>query len=219
MKVVTARQMGQMDRRTVEEGYCSSLDLMGRAAQALYEEITLWMEEKEGERILLLAGSGNNGGDAYALATLLYPRYEVALLEMGGVEKSPDCTYYYEKCKELGIPFVKEAQGFPLVADGVFGTGFRGELPQEVRAVFEAITVPVAAIDLPSGMDADSGLLAKGTLKPELTVTFAYPKPCHLFADCGKVRVKDIGIPKKYEQEIRRELLTPKAPRQYTKTT
>lgn len=212
MKIVTPAEMRAMDLQTVEEGYCTSLQLMQRAAEALYEEITRWMEEKGEERVLLVAGAGNNGGDAYALACLLYPRYQPALMAVGGEERSPDCTYYYEKCKALGIPFVTEPAGYPLVVEGVFGTGFRGELPREVQAVFEKITVPVAAIDLPAGMNGESGVCSPKTLKPELTVTFAYPKPCHFLADCGKVVVKDIGIPKKYAQGIKRESLVPHLP-------
>ena len=213
MKIVTPAQMKGMDQRTVEEGSFTSLQLMQNAAEALYEEITRWMEQKGAEKILLLAGLGNNGGDAYALACLLHPVYQPAILPVGEGERSPDCEYYYQKCKERGIPFVEDPAGYPLVAEGVFGTGFRGELPQEVQALFEKITVPVAAIDLPGGMNGVSGVAAKGTLKAELTVTFAYPKPCHLFADCGRVVVKDIGIPASYGAEITRAELRPQLPK------
>lgn len=209
MKIVTPAQMKKMDLRTVEEGYFTSLRLMQNAAEALYEEITCWMEQKGADRILLLAGTGNNGGDAYALACLLYPVYQPAILPVGEGERSPDCEYYYQKCKKLGIPFVSDPADYPLVAEGVFGTGFHGELPGEVKKVFEKIHVPVAAIDLPGGMNGESGVSAEGALKPELTVTFAYPKPCHLLADCGKVVVKDIGIPPKYADTIDRETLRP----------
>ncbi len=209
MKIVTPKEMKKMDLRTVEEGVFSSLRLMQNAAEALYAEITCWMEQKGAEKILLLAGLGNNGGDAYALALMLHPVYQPAILQVGEGERSPDCEYYYQKCKEAGIPFVESPEDYPLVVEGVFGTGFHGELPQEVRGVFDQIHVPVAAIDLPGGMNGESGVAAMGTLKPELTVTFAYPKPCHLLADCGKVVVKDIGIPKGYAKDIKRETLKP----------
>ncbi len=202
MKIVTPAQMKGMDRRAVEEGLFSSLQLMQNAALALYREITSWMEEQGADKVLLLAGPGNNGGDAYALACLLYPAYHPAVMPLGEGARSPDCEYYYQKCLELGIPFETDPGGYPLVVDGVFGTGFHGQLPPSVQAVFEKIQAPVAAIDLPSGMNGENGLCAKGTLKPFLTVTFAFHKPCHLLADCGEVVLADIGIPKNYAKEI-----------------
>ncbi|MBQ7090688.1 MAG: NAD(P)H-hydrate dehydratase, partial [Clostridia bacterium] len=96
--------------------------------------------------------------------------------------------------------------------DGVFGTGFRGELPASVAELFQKIDTPVVAIDLPSGMDGNSGACSYGTMKPILTVTFAYQKPCHLFADCGRVVLADIGIPKAYGEGLHRSLLKPSLP-------
>lgn len=212
MKIVTPEQMKAMDLRTVQEGVFTSLRLMQNAAEALYREVTLYMQEHGFQKILLLAGPGNNGGDAYALACLLYPVYQPAVLPVGGEERSPDCAYYYQKAKELGVPFVTEPTGYPLVVDGVFGTGFHGELPAEVQALFAKIQVPVVAIDLPSGMNGNSGVCSAGTLQPELTVTFAFKKPCHLLANCGRVVLADIGIPKRYADEVVCSELTPVLP-------
>ena len=212
MKIVTPHHMKMMDLRTVEEGLFSSLRLMQNAAEALYKEVSACMEEQGLDRVLLIAGPGNNGGDTYALALLLHPLYHPAILPVGGEKRSPDCAYYYEKCKAAGIPFVSDPAGYPLVVDGVFGTGFHGALPDEVRRVFEKVTAPVVAIDLPSGMNGGSGVCAPGTLKPILTVTFAFKKPCHLFADCGKVVLADIGIPQGYADDIELQELTPVLP-------
>ncbi|MBQ7095202.1 MAG: NAD(P)H-hydrate epimerase [Clostridia bacterium] len=207
MKILLPQEMKRMDQRTVEEGVLSSLELMQNAAEALYKEVEALMNQQGYERVLLLAGNGNNGGDAYALACLLYPQYAPAILRVGEGEMSPDCRHYYDKAKELGIPFVKDPEGYPLVVEGVFGTGFHGALPQDVKALFDRIDAPVVAIDLPGGMDGASGIPAEGTLKPVLTVTFAYKKPCHLFSDCGKVVVADIGIPKSYADDMMLEEL------------
>ncbi len=213
MKIVSPAQMSQMDRRAVEEGLFSSLRLMQNAAEALYTEVSCYMEEQGIDRVLLLAGPGNNGGDAYALALLLHPLYHPAILALGGERRSPDCAYYYEKCKAAGIPFVTDPTDYPLVVDGVFGTGFHGSLSDEVRQVFEKIIVPVIAIDLPSGMNGASGVASLGTLCPVCTVTFAFKKPCHLLADCGEVILKDIGIPQSYGAEIALQELAPRLPR------
>lgn len=212
MKFVSPAQMKEMDLRTVREGVCSSIRLMQNAAEALYREVTALMEEKGYARVVLLAGRGNNGGDAYALACLLHPVYQPAVLEVGEGERSPDCEYYYQKCLELGVPFVEDPAGFPLVVEGVFGTGFHGELPQAAREIFSRVNAPVVAIDLPGGMNGATGICAEGTLKPVLTVTFAYYKPCHLFADCGRVVLADIGIPSAYGEGLNRSLLQPSLP-------
>ncbi len=212
MKVVTPGEMKKMDLRTAEEGLFSSLALMQNAAEALYKEVTALMERRGHDRVLLLAGPGNNGGDAYALACLLYPNYQPSLLAVGGEERSPDCAYYYNKCKELGIPFVTDPAGFPLVVDGIFGTGFHGALSPEVRSLLESIAAPALAIDIPSGMDGMSGVCSPGTLHPVKTVTFAFYKPCHLLADCGEVVLADIGIPQSYAERVTRSTLTPVLP-------
>lgn len=212
MKIVTPAEMKEMDRRTVEEGIFSSLRLMENAAEALYRAVTALMEERGLDRVLLLAGPGNNGGDAYALACLLYPDYHPAVLPLGGEKRSPDCTYFYERCRALGVPFVREPSGYPLVVDGIYGTGFRGSLPEEVREVLSRITAPVLAIDLPSGMNGDSGFCSPGTLHPEVTVTFAFKKPCHLLEDCGRVVLADIGIPAGYADAVDRRELEPVLP-------
>lgn len=200
-----------MDQRAVEEGLFSSLRLMQNAAEALYRSVSALMDERGYSRVLLLAGGGNNGGDAYALACLLHSSYQPAILQVDP-PKSPDCIYYAKRCKELGIPIVSDPQGFDLAVDGVFGTGFRGELPSKVQELFGKIDAPIVAIDLPSGMDGNSGQCSKGTLKPILTVTFAFKKPCHLLADCGKVELADIGIPQSYADAISLQELTPVLP-------
>ncbi len=213
MKIVTPDQMKKMDQRTVEEGLFTSLRLMRNAAEALYKEVASLMEEQGLDRVLLLAGPGNNGGDAYALALLLHPLFHPAILPVGGEKRSADCAYYYEKCAEAGIPFAADPAGYPLVVDGVFGTGFHGDLPAEVRAVFGRVEAPVVAIDLPSGMNGATGVCSPGTLKPILTVTFAFKKPCHLFADCGRVVLAEIGIPQSYAEDVFLQELTPVLPK------
>ncbi len=207
--VVHPLDMRRIDEMVVEEGYYTSLELMQNAAEALYEEVAAELDRCGISKVLLLAGFGNNGGDAYALALLLQKYYQPAILPVGEGKRSPDCEYYYQKCREVGIPFVESHEGYPLVIDGVFGNGFKGNLPGAVQVLFSKIRVPVIAIDVPSGMEAKSGRCSPYTLKPEMTVTFAMLKPCHLLADCGKVVLKDIGIPKKFYEDARYTTLEP----------
>ena len=108
---------------------------------------------------------------------VVFTQAEAATVAWGS--KGEQVRLVQEKLKQYGY--------FKGTVDGVFGTGFHGALPIEIQTLLEKIHVPVVAIDLPSGMDGMSGVCAPGTLKPVRTVTFAYQKPCHLLADCGKV--------------------------------
>ncbi len=214
MKIVTAAQMNAMDHRAVEEGICSARALMQHAAEALFQAVSEKMDQQGIDRVLLLAGSGNNGGDAYALALLLAEKgYRPALLQVGAPPSSEEARFFCEQCRAEQIPFEACAADFPLVVDGVFGTGFHGQLPPAVRALFETVRAPVIAIDLPSGMEADSGAAAPGTMTPCMTVTFAFKKPCHFLADCGQVVLADIGIPADYAARVSCRELQPVLPR------
>ena len=94
MKIAMPGQMKEMDQRTVKEGYFTSLELMENAAQALYRVVSAIMEERGITRVVLLAGTGNNGGDAYALACLLDSVYQPSIIAVGSGERTPDCMYY-----------------------------------------------------------------------------------------------------------------------------
>ena len=90
-------------------------------------------------------------------------------------------------------------KGADLILDGVYGTGFHGALrPAGLAAARWMNEAPgrVLALDLPSGLEADSGNAAEGAVQAELTVTFHAAKPCHRLAaaQCGRVEVADIGI-------------------------
>ena len=90
-------------------------------------------------------------------------------------------------------------QSADLILDGVYGTGFHGTLrPEGLAAARRMNDAPgkVLALDLPSGLEADSGTAAEGAVQADLTVTFHAAKPCHRLAaaQCGRVEVADIGI-------------------------
>lgn len=210
MKVLTARGMRLLEAAAVEEG----LDyrrLMENAGSAAARRIRT-LDGLTGRTAVVLCGSGNNGGDGFVVARKLAEEsFAVTAVLLCGQPKSAQAREMYSRMEGLGVsvlnletePYmvasaVREAQ---LVVDAVYGIGFHGDLPDYMRPLFrqvnaaEAITI---AIDVPSGMDCDTGLCDPDTLVADRTITFTAMKPGLLSAKssavCGTVEVVGIGI-------------------------
>lgn len=146
-----------------------------------------------GTRVVVLAGPGNNGGDAYVVASVLARRgADVSLVPFG--EPGSEPARHHAR-RAAGVS--RRVGGTPdLVIDGVFGAGSRPGAPPEVARWNDVGAI--MALDLPSGLAADSGEAGEGTIRADLTVAFHTLKPGHLLGDgpdhCGRVRVVDIGL-------------------------
>ena len=169
-----------------------------------------------GRSILLLAGKGNNGGDAFAAARLLASRgakismYVLASkAEIGG-----DAAINLNRLEKAGLQVSEVLEGRQLghfkdalaasdmVIDGIFGTGFKGKPEGYAKAVIEAVNLagkPVISIDIPSGVNGETGEVPGVCIKAEATVAFCLPKiGLAVHPGCeyaGKLIVADIGIP------------------------
>lgn len=197
--VVTVRTMRESDAHTIEQ-YVPSQELMYRAAMGVYRAVQ-WRGT-----IAILTGSGNNGGDGYALACIL-------------ADKGIECTVFRvsEKCSEDGkhyhnlalskgveiVPFTNgtDLKGFDILVDCMLGTGFSGGPIQgmfrtAIKAVNNAKSY-VVSVDINSGMNGDSGH-AELAVKSDLTVTIGYLKSGLFLGDSiwyvNKLAVADIGI-------------------------
>lgn len=210
--------MANIDRKTIEEIGIPSLVLMENAARALLRVV---LEEfPEAEKILVVAGKGNNGGDGLALARMLHliGKKVDFVLPLG--DPKGDADYQLSVLRKLGLkPLEGEADfgSYDLVVDAIFGTGFSPPVKGKAGQVIEKINREakrVLAVDVPSGLSADSGRVYEPSVKADVTVTFQFPKVCHLLFPssklCGKVMVADISIPNYLAQEIKRELIDPK---------
>lgn len=171
--------------------------LMGRAAYglatAIATELKLRTGGVAGRRICAVVGSGDNGGDALWAATFLRRRGAAA----DAVLLNP------EKAHAKGLAAFRRAGGrvvsgisaaTDLVIDGVVGISGRGPLRANAAAVFEANTAPVVAVDLPSGLDVQTGAADGPHVHAVLTVTFGALKPVHALGECGRVELVDIGL-------------------------
>lgn len=208
-ELLTAAQMRAIEQAAIQSGEVTGLELMERAGtgvvEAIFEE---WpaLANAPG-RAVVLCGPGNNGGDGFVVARLLVARgWAVEVFLYGDAEKlPPDARVNYERWCEVGLvePLTDEASfQADILVDALFGTGLTRPFV-DLPAVREALNdgqVPVVAVDLPSGLCADSGrsLGAAPSLRADLSVTFHRMKLGHVLGDgpdlCGKTVIKDIGL-------------------------
>lgn len=231
MLVVTAQEMRELDRKTIEEVGISGLMLMENAGRQVAERAARMLEERGGRVVAILAGKGNNGGDGLVAARHLFNKgYEVRvclLVDPGHVTGDARVNLeiwrrmgqeVYQADGANGAQRVKVALlGTDVVVDAIYGTGFRGRPPAEVGRIMEVVNrsgKPVVAVDVPSGVEASSGRVAGPAIRAACTVTFGLPKlglyllPGARYA--GEIHVADISIPRSVvtAASIRRHVLT-----------
>lgn len=214
MEILTAEEMGAADRRSVEAGV-RVWTLMQHAGEAVAR---FCLRRFAGDGlVVVLAGKGNNGGDGMVAAVRLAEagrKVRVALLGKADEVKG-DAAEALRSVRALaGVELLEIAdegalrgalEGAALVVDAVVGTGFKPPLRGLAAAageLLEGVDVPVVAVDLPSGWDADSvEMTPKGAFRADAVVTFAAPKLAHVFGSLtsgkvfGPVVVAGIGTP------------------------
>jgi hydroxyethylthiazole kinase-like uncharacterized protein yjeF len=174
--------------------------LMARAAYglatAIIGELIARTGGVAGRRVCAVVGSGDNGGDALWAATFLRRRGVAA----DAILLKPDRTH------QKGLAAFRQAGGrivdsvaatTDLVIDGVVGISGSGPLRPDAAKVFEAVdatAIPVVAVDIPSGIDGATGAITGPAVHAAMTVTFGGLKPAHALADCGRVKLIDIGL-------------------------
>ncbi len=214
MKILTAEQMRNIDRRATERFGIPSIVLMENAAVAVVDALAA--HYPDADRVAVLCGPGQNGGDGFAIARHLENRGVVPVVVIIGdrARYSGDALINLQICERLGLPIydIREidevdealvhASDADVVIDAIFGTGLNrapeGIFADVIRAISE-LRLPVISVDLPSGANASSSQPFEPCIQAEYTVTFAAPKHCHVFepaaAYCGEVAVADIAIP------------------------
>jgi NAD(P)H-hydrate epimerase len=209
-------QARRLDRRAVDEYGLLGVQLMENAGRNVADRLgTLGIAGP----IAICCGKGNNGGDGFVVARHLDLRgHEVRVLLFADPAKlSGDAALNYEVIRRSGVPIVRPAaaevpsrlRSCAWIVDALLGTGATGEVRSPLDAVIEAINasgVPVLAIDLPSGLDCDTGQAAQHTVWATQTCTFVAAKPGFSVVGAerytGQVHVVDIGAPRKLVDEI-----------------
>lgn len=217
MKVVTAKEMHELDRRAEAEYGVSSLILMENAGAGAVREMEQYVPGLLRSRVAVVCGKGNNGGDGLVVARHLANRgvdVQVLLLAKKD-ELKGDAAINLGIAQKAGIPLAEVATAKDLqarrealassdvIVDAILGTGLTGPargIGAEAIQILNKLGRPLIALDLPSGLGSDDGHVHEPCIRAQLTLTFALPKrslllyPAAQFA--GEVRVVDIGIPR-----------------------
>ncbi len=210
MKVLTAEQMRRVDRTAIEERGISGLTLMENAGRAVTDEL---METFGPDRVAIVTGKGNNAGDGFVVARLLVDQGVAVAVFMlcPGSEMKGDALTNYTRMPEAALRMEIDSAdslsyhlggSFDCVVDAILGTGVQGPVTGVFGDCIRAINasgLPVAAVDLPSGLPADGGPIEGPVVKADLTVTLGAPKRCMVVpptdAFIRRLVVADIGLP------------------------
>lgn len=216
MKAVTAQEMREIDQKAMVEFGIPGIVLMENAGLKVVEAALEVLTNVQGKTVTIFAGKGNNGGDGLVAARHLFNRgADVKVLLLDDPEEvSGDAAVNLGIWRKMGqkVYAVTQKDDFnavrlflvrtDIVIDAIYGTGFRGKVRDHIGRVIEAINAcakPVIAVDVPSGVEADTGMVNGPCIRAGITVTFGLPKVGLLLepgASCaGDLRVADISLP------------------------
>ena len=201
----------ELERLAVTNGAVTGYDLMNRAGAAVLAVIK--QQYPRARRLLVCCGGGNNGGDGYVVARLAQRAGYVAdVLSLAEPEQlTGDARRAYQDWQTLGLGLINadNLNEIDVLVDALIGTGLQREVTGIWRSMIEAInalSVPVVAVDVPSGLNADTGSVMGVAVRANITVSFLGLKPglfTHQAADyCGDIRFEDLGLPVSVYQQV-----------------
>jgi hydroxyethylthiazole kinase-like uncharacterized protein yjeF len=223
MRILNTQQMREADRQTIDEIGLPSIVLMENAGRQAVAAMEAAFEDLATSKVGVLCGRGNNGGDGFVVARTLAQRgIEATVFLLGSVaDVRGDARTNLEILGRVGLTVVEvttaqewelhfsEISECDLIVDAIVGTGFHGPLTgllETVVADVNELGVPVVAIDLPTGVSADSHELDGEAIEASMTVTLAAPKiplilpPADAYG--GDLVIADIGIPASVIEEL-----------------
>lgn len=210
-------QIQELDRWAIDELGIPSIALMENAGRAVAEVVLKKLKSKPKASVVIVCGTGNNGGDGFVVARhLLNKGLNVKIFLLGeDMWLKADAFINYRALINMGInvgsllemtPAFKRTLGSAdVIVDAMFGVGLNRPVQEPYYGVIKAINAQkayVVAVDVPSGLDGTTGGIYSICVKASVTVTFSYPKkgffknqgPRHT----GKLEIADIGIPRKF---------------------
>ncbi len=213
--------MREVDRAAIEEYGIPGVVLMENAARGLAGEALSMLAGAAAPSVLIVCGSGNNGGDGYALGRHLHnARIDPTVLPLAAPKAGSDAAINRDICRRLGLPEISRDQmeacaEADLIVDAIFGTGLGRPVYGTAAEIIDWINAagrPVLAVDVPSGVDCDSGQVLGTAVKAARTVTFVALKPAMTrpgaAALFGEVVVADIGAPVELVERFGRRIDT-----------
>ena len=202
---VTAKEMKEMEYQAFKKGV-PYLAMMENAGKAAYEEIRR-RHPLKGKNVIVLTGKGNNGGDGYVVA-----RYcaeagaHVQIIMAEGNPVTEDAKVNFSRCLDANISINQDEvdvclNNADMIIDAIYGAGFYGSFHPDVSSIVQKVNQSgktVIALDLPSGLNADTGEADIHSISATITIAFARLKLAHQTENgkrlCGEIVLVDIGI-------------------------
>ncbi|NQT21366.1 MAG: NAD(P)H-hydrate epimerase [Planctomycetes bacterium] len=219
---VTREQVREMDRRAIEDFGIPGVILMENAGRAVAEETWKLAEQNPHARVAILCGKGNNGGDGYVVARHLFNRGmdPAVIMFARPADVSGDAAVNLAIIRKMGLAVEEVTSDDDLckieaavsaadvLVDALLGTGLAGDVRGPIRRAIEIINgsgKAVVAVDIPSGLDANTGQVLGACVATDVTVTFVAPKigferadaPAHV----GTIVTAEISIPRQVLEE------------------
>ena len=199
-KIVSAEKMRSLEASVFDLGV-DSFAVMEKAAMRIVDAITERFSAEN--RILVVCGKGNNGGDGFAAARMLAQKgYCVAVCLPFGEPATADAIKNFKTVKKLGIDIIsadEEFGNYDIIIDALLGTGLSKDVNSDIPEKINRSGAYVVAADIPSGISSDTGAVMETAVKADLTVALAFKKYGHSVYPgkeyAGEIVVADIGIP------------------------
>ncbi len=224
MKAVSTAQIRDLDRRTIAAGI-PGFELMERAGFAVAKTAVPFLKKRDSRSVLLFAGKGNNGGDVFVAARHLAAAgcHPILFLFCSQDDLKGDSLTHFRQmakgAKVIEIPTTQQMKDVAadekpaVIIDGLLGTGIRGHVQDPIATGINFINqsrIPVIAVDVPSGLDSDTGDIHGACVHADVTVTMGLPKIGLLQSSavdvCGQIEVVDIGFPLEFVNDIQTKI-------------
>ncbi len=207
----------KIERETEEKFGISTLILMENAGRESFYVLRREIRDIKNKKFLIFCGKGNNGGDGFVIARYLF-NYGVPLsvYYFGSPEEFTEISFKnYKILNNLGVDTqnvfslkLEEFKYNDIIIDAILGIGIKGEIKGEIKKVIELINKHkkfVVSVDIPSGLDADTGEIHNVCVKSDLTISMGFLKKGFFVGKgpeyTGKIKVVDIGFPKYYYEK------------------
>lgn len=218
-KSLTREEMRELDRKAIEEYKIPGIILMENAGRNVAEEVIKIVENHKETKVAILCGKGNNGGDGFVVARHLH-NHSISLnvflaAKIFDILKDDDAGTNLQILLNMKIPIeeilnindvnstLRELNNYNILVDALFGTGLAGEVREPFKTLIQGVNnlnKTVVSVDIPSGLDCNTGKILGVAIKATKTVTFAASKKGFYSEDgphyTGEVLVTDISIPK-----------------------